>query len=127
MKLVTVGEAHEIAVSRGLEVQAPKPDFESSWEGIRATQGVSLDVISMRIIIDTVGGELISARLPYLARQLSVRKVVVTLTSRFTEIDLSMAGAKQQWDTRFIMVPTVSRTSSRGALVVLYCKALSCS
>jgi hypothetical protein len=85
------------------------------------------DVISMRIIIDTVGGELISARLPYLLRQLSVRKVVVTLTSRCAEIGLSMAGAKQQWDTRFIMVPTVSRTSSRGALVVLYCKAPWCS
>jgi hypothetical protein len=40
------------------------------------------DVISARITIETAGEELISARAPYLARQLSVRKVVPTLTSR---------------------------------------------
>jgi hypothetical protein len=58
---------------------------------------------------------------------MSVRKVVPTLTSRSTEIGLSMAGAKQHWDTRFILVPDVGRTSSRGALVVLYYKASWCS
>jgi hypothetical protein len=47
---------------------------------------------------------------PYLARQLSVRKVVPTLTSTSTEIYLSM-------------VPVVGRTSSRGALEALYCVA----
>jgi hypothetical protein len=42
---------------------------------------------------------------PYLARQLSVQKVVPTLTSKSTEIYPSMAGAKQLGDTRFILVP----------------------
>jgi hypothetical protein len=51
---------------------------------------------------------------PYLARQLSVRKVVLTLTSTSVEIYLSMAGARQHVDTSFILVPTVGRTSSRG-------------
>jgi hypothetical protein len=41
---------------------------------------------------------------PYLARQLSVRKVVTTLTSMSAEIYLSMAGAKQLGDTGFILV-----------------------
>jgi hypothetical protein len=36
---------------------------------------------------------------PYLARQLSVQKVVPTLTSKSAEIYLSMAGAKQHNDT----------------------------
>jgi hypothetical protein len=36
---------------------------------------------------------------------LSVRKVVPTLTSTSAEIYLSMAGAKQLGDTRFILVP----------------------
>jgi hypothetical protein len=35
----------------------------------------------------------------------SVRKVVPTLTSKSAEIYLSMAGAKQLGDTRFILVP----------------------
>jgi uncharacterized Fe-S cluster-containing radical SAM superfamily enzyme len=35
-----------------------------------------------------------------------VRKVVPTLTSTSDEIYLSMAGAKQLGDTRFILVPT---------------------
>jgi hypothetical protein len=71
-----------------------------------------------------VGEELIfSTQFRYLARQLSVRKVVSTLTSTSTEIYLSMAGAKQHDDTSFILVPTLGRTSSRGALKVLYCVA----
>jgi hypothetical protein len=61
------------------------------------------------------------------AQVLSVRKVVPTLTSRCTEIGLSMADAKQQWDTRFILVPAVGHTPSRGAPVALYCKAPWCS
>jgi hypothetical protein len=60
-------------------------------------------------------------------RGVSVRKIVPTLTSRSAQIGLSMAGAKQHWDTRFILVPAVGRTSSRGALVALYCKAPWCS
>jgi hypothetical protein len=39
-------------------------------------------------------------------QRLSVRKVVPTLTSTSAEIYLSMAGAKQLGDTRFILVPT---------------------
>jgi hypothetical protein len=38
-----------------------------------------------------------------------------------------MANAKQHWDTGFILVPAAGRTSSRGALVALYYKALWCS
>jgi hypothetical protein len=52
--------------------------------------------------------------LSYLSRQLSVRKVVPTLTSMSVEIDLSMAGAKQHDDMSFILVPAVGRTSSKG-------------
>jgi hypothetical protein len=42
---------------------------------------------------------------PYLVRQLSVQKVVPTLTRTSAEIYLSMAGAKQLSDTGFILVP----------------------
>jgi hypothetical protein len=58
---------------------------------------------------------------------LSVRKVVPTLTSKSAEIGLSMAGAKQHNYTGFILVPAVGCTSSRGALVALYCVAPWCS
>jgi hypothetical protein len=58
---------------------------------------------------------------------MSVRKVVPTVTCRCAEIDLPVAGAKQHWDTRFILVPPVGRMSSRGALMALYCKAPWCS
>jgi hypothetical protein len=85
------------------------------------------DLYSMRITIETVGGKLISAQFPYLARQLSVQKVVPTLTSKSVEIDLSMVGANQHYDTGFILVPIVGRASSRGALGALYCKAPWCS
>jgi hypothetical protein len=37
-----VGEAHQVVVPRGLEVQTPKPDLESGLEGVRAAHGVSL-------------------------------------------------------------------------------------
>jgi hypothetical protein len=43
--------------------------------------------------------------IPYLARQLSVRKVVRTLTSISVEIYLSMAGAKKLVTLGFILVP----------------------
>jgi hypothetical protein len=79
------------------------------------------DLYSVKITIETAGGKLISVQSPYLARQLSVRKVVSTLTSKSAEIYLSMAGAKQHNDTGFILVPAVGRTSSRDALVALYC------
>jgi hypothetical protein len=41
-EFITVGEAHEVAVPRSLEVQAPEPDFESGWEGVRAAHGIPL-------------------------------------------------------------------------------------
>jgi hypothetical protein len=72
------------------------------------------------------GGKLISTHSPYLARQLSVRKVVPTLTSKSAEIYLPMAGARQHNDTGFILVPAAGRTSSSGALVALYCVAPWC-
>jgi hypothetical protein len=56
----------------------------------------------------------------------SVRKVVPTLTSKSAEISLSMAGAKQHYDMGFILVLAVGCTSSRGALVALYCGAPWC-
>jgi hypothetical protein len=85
------------------------------------------DLYSVRITIEMAGGKLISAQCPYLARQLSVRKVVPTLTSKSAKIYLSMVGAKQHNDTGFIMVPAMGRTSSRGALVALYSGAPWCS
>jgi hypothetical protein len=63
---------------------------------------------------------------PYLARQLSVRKVVPTLTSKGAEIYLSMAGAKQLSDTGFYLGSGRGRTSSRGVLGALYCTAPWC-
>jgi hypothetical protein len=36
MKLLTVGEAHQVAIPRSLEIQAPEPDFEPGGEGVRA-------------------------------------------------------------------------------------------
>jgi hypothetical protein len=60
---------------------------------------------------------------PYLARQLSVQKVVPTLTSTSAEIYLSMAGAKQHNDIGFILVPATGRTFIMGALKELYCGA----
>jgi hypothetical protein len=39
-EFLTVGEAHQVAVPRSLEVQAPEPDFEPGGEGVRAAHGV---------------------------------------------------------------------------------------
>jgi hypothetical protein len=33
-EFLTVSEAHQVVVPRGLKVQAPEPDFESGGEGI---------------------------------------------------------------------------------------------
>jgi hypothetical protein len=33
VKLVAVGDAHEVAVPCGLKVQAPELNFEFGWEG----------------------------------------------------------------------------------------------
>jgi hypothetical protein len=84
------------------------------------------DLYSVRITIEMAGGKLIFSAAPYLARQLSVKKVVPTLTSTSAEIYLSMARAKQHNDTSFILVPTAGHMSSRGALKALYCVAPLC-
>jgi hypothetical protein len=66
-------------------------------KGSELTMEYLWDLYSVRITIEMAGGKLIfSAKLPYLARQLLVRKVVPTLTSKSAEIYLSMVDAKQQ-------------------------------
>jgi hypothetical protein len=45
VKLIAIGDAHEVAVPCGLKVQAPEPDFESSWEGVRTAHGVPLSPV----------------------------------------------------------------------------------
>jgi hypothetical protein len=42
---VAVGDAHELAIPHGLKVQAPEPDFESGWEGVRAAYGIPLAAV----------------------------------------------------------------------------------
>jgi hypothetical protein len=44
--------------------------------------GYLRDMYSVRITIEMAGGKLIFSASPYLVRQRSVRKVVLTLTSR---------------------------------------------
>jgi hypothetical protein len=44
-ELLTVSEAHQVVVPRGLKVQAPEPDFESGGEGVRAAHGVTLTTV----------------------------------------------------------------------------------
>jgi hypothetical protein len=84
------------------------------------------DLYSVRITIEMAGGKLIFSASPYLARQLSVWKVVPTLTSTSAEIYLSMVGAKQLGDTRFYPGSGRGCTSSRGVLEALYCVAPWC-
>jgi hypothetical protein len=44
-EFVAVGDAHEVDVPCGLKVQAPEPDFEPGWEGVRAAHGISLAAV----------------------------------------------------------------------------------
>jgi hypothetical protein len=44
-EFVTVGDAHEVVVPHGLKIQAPEPDFEPGWEGVRAAHGIPLDAV----------------------------------------------------------------------------------
>jgi hypothetical protein len=48
------------------------------------------DLYSVQITIEMAGGKLIFSADPYLARQLSMQKVVTTLTSKSAEIYLLM-------------------------------------
>jgi hypothetical protein len=95
VELGAVGDAHEVVVPHVLKVQAPEPDFEFGWEGSEMPMEYLSDLYLVRITIEMAGRKLIFSAAPYLARQLSVRKVVSTLTSKRAEIYLSMAGAKQ--------------------------------
>jgi hypothetical protein len=44
-EFLTVSEAHQVAVPRGLKVQAPESDFEFGREGVRAAHGVTLTTV----------------------------------------------------------------------------------
>jgi hypothetical protein len=95
VELGAVGDSHEVVVPRSLKVQAPEPDFESGWEGVRVAHGVPLEpVLSADHHQDGWWKADLQRESPYLVRQLSVRKVVPTLTSTSAETYLSMAGAK---------------------------------
>jgi hypothetical protein len=81
-EFVAVGDAHEVAVPRGLKVQAPEPDFKPGWEGVRVAHGIPLVAVLGANHHREGWWELIfSACVPYLACQLLVRNVVPTLTS----------------------------------------------
>jgi hypothetical protein len=122
VELGAVGDAHEVVVPRRPEVRAPEPDFESGWEGVRAAHGVPLGpVLGTNHHRNDWWEADLQRVLPYLAHQLSVRKVVPTLTSMSAEIYLSMADAKQHVDMSFILVPAMGHTSSRGALGAVLC------
>jgi hypothetical protein len=74
----------------------PNRISNSAGKGSELPMEYLWDLYSVRITIEMAGGKLIfSERCPYLARQLSVQKLVPTLTSKSTEIYLSIAGAKQ--------------------------------
>jgi hypothetical protein len=77
VKLNAVGDAHEVVVPRGLKVQAPEPDFEPGWEGVRAAHGVPLGHVLGADHHQHGYWKADLQRVPYLARQLSVRKVVL--------------------------------------------------
>jgi hypothetical protein len=101
-----VGDAHEVVVPRGLEVQAPEPDFKSGWEGVRAAHRIPLAaVLGANHHREGWRKLIFSAIPPYLARQLLVRNVVPTLTSneRWDQpLDGPVLATK---DTGFILVP----------------------
>jgi hypothetical protein len=42
VKLIAVGDAHEVVIPRGLKVQAPEPDFLSGRERVRGAHGIPL-------------------------------------------------------------------------------------
>jgi hypothetical protein len=72
MELGAIGDAHEVIVPRGLEVQTPETDLESDREGVRAPHGVPLALV---LGADHHRGGCRGADLqregPHLARQLS--------------------------------------------------------
>jgi hypothetical protein len=72
MNLSAVGDAHEVTVPCGLEVQAPEPDFESGREGVRTAHGVPLaPVLGADHHRDSCWEADLEREAPYLACQLS--------------------------------------------------------
>jgi hypothetical protein len=122
VQLVTVGDAHEVAVPRGLELRLPNQISNPTGKGSELPMEYLWDLYSVWITIEMAGGKLIFSAVPYLACQLSVQKVVPTLTSTSAEIYLSMVGAKKLGDTRFILIPAgalrLARVCSRHCIVL---------
>jgi hypothetical protein len=52
VELGTVGDAHEVAIPRGLKVQAPESDFESGWEGSELPMEYLWPLYLVRITIE---------------------------------------------------------------------------
>jgi hypothetical protein len=67
VELGAVGDAHQVAVPRGLEVQTPKPDLESGQEGSELPMEYLCPLYLVRItIVVAVGKQFLSARPPTL-------------------------------------------------------------
>jgi hypothetical protein len=64
VELGAVGDAHELAIPRGLEVQAPEPDFESSGEGSEPPMDYLWVLYSVRITIERASGKLCFSAAP---------------------------------------------------------------
>jgi hypothetical protein len=64
VELGPVGDAHEVAIPRGLKVQAPEPDFEPGWEGSELPMEYLWDLYLVRITIEMTGGKLIFSAHP---------------------------------------------------------------
>jgi hypothetical protein len=81
-EFLTVGEAHQVAVPRGLEVQAPNRISNPAGRRSELPMESRIPRYSVQITKEGVDdGLTFSARLPHGGRQLSVRNVVPTLTS----------------------------------------------
>jgi hypothetical protein len=57
MELSAIGDAHEVAVPRGLEVHTPEPDLESGRKGSELPMEYLSPLYSVRITITTVVGK----------------------------------------------------------------------
>jgi hypothetical protein len=64
VEFVVVGDAHEVAVPRGLKAQAPEPDFEPGWEGTKLPMEYLWPRYSVRITIERAVDEPIFSAYP---------------------------------------------------------------
>jgi hypothetical protein len=64
VELVTVGDAHEVAVPCGLKVQAPELISNPAGRGSELPMEYLWDLYSLRITIEMAGEELISSVVP---------------------------------------------------------------